>query len=407
MNRHIGQAWHGGGGVLHQKDGDARRYLLLIPELTPQHFTKDLGRIPLFLARWHRWAVTVASEDPVDVPVPLTSIAYGRGRWSSMQCIWREAPSTDVLQCMHFTWRTILRAWVFKWRNRHGVCYVKLDLDEPSMLHLESLARGRLWRWLFRRGAKAIDVLSVESSQMLERFRSLLERCVPGRGPSLLLLPTCGFSGAAVRTRLGQAHLSARTDILFVGRLGAWQKGTDILLAAFRHLSEILGVQATLTLIGPEAPEFRSMWARWGAEPETKLRVSVRPPIWDEEPLIDWYLGSRVFVLPSRYEGVPNVLMEAASCGCLLVTTPVGQASDLLTKPGVRGWSVPIGDVARLAEGLSHALGAGDGEGQRAGRIDAFSASLSWDGEVAKLHRALLGLLGCSVLHANAVVGEG
>ena len=381
--------------------------MLLIPELTPQHFTKDLGRIPLLLARWHNWAVGMASEVHVNVPVPLRHIAYGRGRWSSMQCIWREAPSTDVLQCMHFTWRTILRACVFKWRNRHGVCYVKLDLDEPSMLQLESLARRPLWRWVFGRGAKAIDVFSVESSEMLGRFRSLLARCLPGKGPSVLLLPTCGFSGAAVRQRLGQAPAPPRTDILFVGRLGAWQKGTDILLAAFRHLTETLGVQATLTLIGPEAPEFRAMWADWGAAPETRSRVTVRPPIWDEAPLIDCYLGSRVFVLPSRYEGVPNVLMEAASCGCLLVTTPVGQAVDLLRNPGVRGWSVPIGDAARLAEGLALALGAGEGEGQRAGRIDAFSASLSWEGEVAKLHGALLGLLGRSVPHAATAVGEG
>ena len=41
----------------------------------------------------------------------------------------------------------------------------------------------------------------------------------------------------------------------------------------------------------------------------------------DQPRLADLLRRSAVFVLPSFYEGLPLVLVEAAACGCRLVTT--------------------------------------------------------------------------------------
>ena len=54
----------------------------------------------------------------------------------------------------------------------------------------------------------------------------------------------------------------------------------------------------------------------------------------------DWYEASELFVLSSRFEGYPNVLLEAMASGlpCLAVDCPTGP-SDLID-PGVNGWLV-------------------------------------------------------------------
>ena len=50
-----------------------------------------------------------------------------------------------------------------------------------------------------------------------------------------------------------------------------------------------------------------------------------------EDRLADLLRRSSVFVLPSFYEGLPLVLIEAAACGCQLVATALPGVVDQLT----------------------------------------------------------------------------
>lgn len=133
--------------------------------------------------------------------------------------------------------------------------------------------------------------------------------------------------------------------VLFVGNLLP-VKGLDYLLAACVRLAQDgLAFQCALIGQGPLRSSLEHEVARLGLGDKVRFVGTV-----PNEQLPDWYRAANVFVLPSRSEGVPNVLLEAAACGTPFVASRVGgipEIAHLATSE-----LVPCGDVRRLAEAL-------------------------------------------------------
>ena len=61
---------------------------------------------------------------------------------------------------------------------------------------------------------------------------------------------------------------------------------------------------------------------------------------------------SHIVCLPSAYgEGVPKVLIEAAACGCPIVTTDAPGCREIV-QDGMNGFLVPLRDAAAVAAAL-------------------------------------------------------
>ena len=61
---------------------------------------------------------------------------------------------------------------------------------------------------------------------------------------------------------------------------------------------------------------------------------------------------SRIFILPSRYEGFPNALIEAMAAGCACIATDCPGASAEILEHGAAGILVPPGDVLALTAAI-------------------------------------------------------
>jgi glycosyltransferase involved in cell wall biosynthesis len=117
------------------------------------------------------------------------------------------------------------------------------------------------------------------------------------------------------RQRLALA--ADRQHLLFVGNLVP-VKGIDVLLQACRSLP---GENWQLHLVG--AGPQRAALERQVRSTGLASRVVFHGAV-SHEDLPDWFRAADLFVLASRSEGVPNVLLEAMACGLPLVASDVG-----------------------------------------------------------------------------------
>jgi glycosyltransferase involved in cell wall biosynthesis len=124
-------------------------------------------------------------------------------------------------------------------------------------------------------------------------------------------------------------------------------KATERLLESATALSvEFPGLRVALIGSGPRNDALRSQVAAAAA-----LRDRVRfVGAVDHEALPNWYRAADLFVLPSRSEGVPNVLLEAMTSGLPFVASDVGSIRDLL--PFGPSRVVPEGDIPGLTAAM-------------------------------------------------------
>ena len=159
----------------------------------------------------------------------------------------------------------------------------------------------------------------------------------------------------AARQHLG---LTGRL-VSFTGRLDP-HKGVDVLLDAWQRVASAVA-DATLLVVGkgPQEEALRRQAAR--------LDLSGRVIFVGERPDVLPYLhASELFVFPSRFEGLPNALLEAMACGLPCVASRIGAHAELITD-GADGVLVDPRDPNRLAEAMLRVLRNTD-EAARLGR---------------------------------------
>jgi glycosyltransferase involved in cell wall biosynthesis len=138
--------------------------------------------------------------------------------------------------------------------------------------------------------------------------------------------------------------------LLAVGRLVP-QKGFDRLIEAFARVAVgDEGAQLWILGEGPERPALEARAEEQGVAPRIHWVGQVRDPY-------PWMGHADVFVLSSRFEGLPNALLEALACGTRSVAFDVpGGVREVLED--LEGTAlVPDGDVEVLAAAIQRLAG--------------------------------------------------
>ena len=202
-----------------------------------------------------------------------------------------------------------------------GTAFVARENNIPSR-NLENTPRPALWRFLYKKLYPGFDRVICQSEDMLEdmagNFGIAREKCVVIPNP-VDVDRIRELAGA------GEPHFAPEgLNLLACGRL-ADQKGFDLLVRAMAELDDTVA----LTVLG-EGP------LRQGLEllaEEEGVSHKVRFAGFSHNPYPDM-ASCAAFVLSSRYEGFPNVVLEALALGAK-----------------VAAFDCP-GDVGRIIEGL-------------------------------------------------------
>ncbi len=141
-----------------------------------------------------------------------------------------------------------------------------------------------------------------------------------------------------------------RPVVLNAGRLSR-EKGCDLLIRAFARLSNRYPDWNLLILgEGPQRKELEALVADLGIQERISLPGRVKNPY-------DYFRKADLFVLPSRYEGLPNALCEAMACGMAVVAANCSPGVAEVIQDGVNGVLVEPENVDSLAEAMDQLMG--------------------------------------------------
>jgi glycosyltransferase involved in cell wall biosynthesis len=143
-------------------------------------------------------------------------------------------------------------------------------------------------------------------------------------------------------------HGNERPVLLAAGRL-VHQKGFDVLIRAFAILRRERDARLVIAGDGPDLDALQRLAHAEGCADDVEFSGYV-------EDLAEPMRHASAFVLPSRWEGLPGVLIEALATGTPVIATDCPGGSREILESGRWGELVPVDDPAALAAAMARTL---------------------------------------------------
>jgi glycosyltransferase involved in cell wall biosynthesis len=149
--------------------------------------------------------------------------------------------------------------------------------------------------------------------------------------------------------RIKQALLNRRNPygpgkyhIASVGRLN-YQKGFDLLLRAYKKsLRKTSNIHLTIVGDGPERTNLRELAG-------TLEMMDCVSFVGHQDNPFPLMAHADLFISCSRWEGLPNAVLEALACGTPVLAFDCPGGTGEVIREGQNGWLVPVGDLEAMS----------------------------------------------------------
>lgn len=206
---------------------------------------------------------------------------------------------------------------------------------------------SRIGGWLYRRA----DTIITVSDALADSLREELGR----RAPTVVAIPNPIITAELLEQAQEPAPHPWLLDrgipvMVAAGRLSP-EKGYDVLISAFAMVLARRPARLLLLGTGPLLVALRDQAAALGITeyvcfPGFALDIGA------------WLSRARLFVLSSRAEGLPSVLIQAMACGVPVVSTDCATGPAEILDGGRWGALVPVDDIDALAKAIETTLSA-------------------------------------------------
>jgi GalNAc-alpha-(1->4)-GalNAc-alpha-(1->3)-diNAcBac-PP-undecaprenol alpha-1,4-N-acetyl-D-galactosaminyltransferase len=219
-----------------------------------------------------------------------------------------------------------------------GVPVIVREEVEPSRYSI-----GRAWEALRRLVYPQADAVVVVASALRAWAQGIVRKDAVHFIPNPVAVALKGAD--APDKKQGPPHI-----MVAMGRL-THQKGFDLLLQAFSKCAH-KHPDWSLVILGEG--EERTKLESLAAELKLTAQVSFPGLVPDPVPVL---CGADLFVMASRYEGLPLALLEAMACGLAVIYTDCPTGPGEVIRNGEDGVLVPTEDVDALAAAMDRLMG--------------------------------------------------
>jgi glycosyltransferase involved in cell wall biosynthesis len=220
--------------------------------------------------------------------------------------------------------------------DRLGIPVVVKETSYPALLRLERFVPGNRWWEIWRRRAHFL-AMNEDTAEDL---------CSKGVESSQVTVIPNGVDMPDLSSRAEDTKL-----VLYVGNLtqGLRDKGLDMLVNAWARINRTMP-SLKLWIAGRGDPSRLKAWAEeLGCDSSIEFLGHV-------DNVADLYRRAAMLILPSRREGMSNVLLEAQSWGLPVVATDI-PGNRAVLKDGQTGFLTAVDDAPALADAVVHLIG--------------------------------------------------
>jgi glycosyltransferase involved in cell wall biosynthesis len=259
------------------------------------------------------------------------------------------AAEIDVIHFFHLTKETIYYALHYKKYHPKGKVYVKMDVYNEMLEQEIKYSKKRLFNWVHKQKEKKffsqLTAISTENPIALEllkkKFSALKEKA---------FLLTNGVNDLFLKQQFPKLKKFEEKEniILSVGRIGAKDKNSEMLLNAFVK-ANLVGWK--LIFVGPIENNFEVRVVKNVAEKShLKNQIELVGNVNDRKTLYEYYNRSKICCLTSPFESFGITFIESMYFGNYVIGTTGMSSFSYITNDFELGTAVDVNDTKSLIE---------------------------------------------------------